>query len=204
MGCCCSSDKEGEEARETEMAAQKMAQSLVVSAKLSAPTVKISEGNKLTGHSLALVAAPLEQDAAYWEWHISLPARKHVDTILFGVASKKDRSFYQELAGKDVEEGSSSEEHGTQWMKTVEVQNGDVVGVAVQQSDLPMLQFFHNGDPLYDISVNRFKGTVYPAICLPKSAEEDLQVTAVLMEDKFEHMSPAAKFGPIIVARSIV
>jgi hypothetical protein len=45
---------------------------------------------------------------------------------------------------------------------------------------------------------------VYPAICLPKSAEEDLEVTAVLMEDKFEHMSPAAKFGPIIVARSIV
>jgi hypothetical protein len=181
-----------------------MAKSLVVSAKLSAPTVKISENNTLKGHSMALVAAPLEQDAAYWEWHISLPARKHVETILFGVTSKKDRTFYQELAGKEMEEGVSSEEYGTQWMRTVEVQNGDVVGVAVQQSDLPMLQFFHNGDPLYDISVNRFKGTVYPAICLPKSAEEDLEVTAVLMEDKFEHMSPAAKFGPIIVARSIV
>ena len=89
-------------------------------------------------------------------------------------------------------------------MKAVEVQNGDVVGVAVQQSDLPMVQFFHNGDPLYDISINRFKGTVYPSICLPKSAEEDLEVTAVLAEEKFENMSPAAKFGPIIVARSIV
>lgn len=88
-------------------------------------------------------------------------------------------------------------------MRKVEVQNGDVVGVAVQQSDLPMLQFFHNGEPMYDISVNRFRGTVYPSICLPKSAKE-LQVTAVLLESNFAHMSPAAKFGPIIVARSIV
>ena len=87
------------------MAARELAKSLVVSAKLSAPTVKISESNKLKGHSLALVGTPLEQDAAYWEWSISLPARKHVDTILFGVTSKKDRAFYNELAGKDIEEG---------------------------------------------------------------------------------------------------
>jgi hypothetical protein len=101
--------------------------------------------------------------------------------------------------------GEPSEEASTHWMRKVEVQNGDVVGVAVQQSDLPMLQFFHNGEPLYDISVNRFRGTVYPAICLPISAVvEDLKVTAVLVENKFSHMSPAAKFGPIIVARNIV
>ena len=71
---------------------------------MSAPTVKIAEeGTVLTGHGLALVATALEQDAAYWEWHISLPARKHVDTILFGVTGKKDRQFYQEQ--KDHEEG---------------------------------------------------------------------------------------------------
>jgi hypothetical protein len=89
-------------------------------------------------------------------------------------------------------------------MRKVEVQDGDVVGVAIQQSDLPMVQFFHNSEPLYDIAVNRFRGTVYPAVCLPKSSEETLQVTAVLLEDRFQQMSPAAKFGPIIVARSIV
>jgi hypothetical protein len=89
-------------------------------------------------------------------------------------------------------------------MRKVEVQDGDVVGVAMQQSDLPMVQFFHNGEPLHELAVNRFRGTVYPAICLPKSSSEMLEVTAVLLEDKFKQMSPAAKFGPIIVARSIV
>ncbi len=91
------------------------------------------------------------------------------------------------------------------WMRKVEVQNGDVVGVAIQQSDLPMVQFFHNGEPLHELAVNRFRGTAYPSIFLTEAAEkEDLKASLVVAEDQFEHISPAAKFGPIIVARSIV
>jgi hypothetical protein len=58
---------------------------------------------------------------------------------------------------------------------------------------------FHIPDHTY-----RFRGTVYPSVCLPASVETDLKVTAVLAENQFQQMSPAAKFGPIIVARSIV
>lgn len=94
--------------------------------------------------------------------------------------------------------------NGTKWMRKVEVQNDDIVGVAVQQSDLPMIQFFLNGEPLHESAVNRFRGTVYPAICLPESAEETLKVDVVVAEEKFKRMSPSARFGPIIVARSIV
>jgi hypothetical protein len=106
--CCTDASEEAAAARETEMAAQQSAKSLVISSEMSAPTLKIEEGNVvLTGHGLALVATALEQDAAYWEWHISLPARKHVDTILFGVTSKKDQQFYRDQQqGKNVvEEG---------------------------------------------------------------------------------------------------
>jgi hypothetical protein len=112
MGSCCScctdADEEAAATRETEMAAHQSAKSLVISPKMSAPTVKIMEGNvALTGHGLALVATALEQDAAYWEWHVSLPARKHVDTILFGVTSQKDQQFYREQQGKkEPEEGA--------------------------------------------------------------------------------------------------
>jgi len=67
-----------------------------------------------------------------------------------------------------------------------------------------MVQFFHNGEALYDIAVNRFRGIVYPSVCLPASAEKGLKVTAIVAENKFQQMSPAAKFGPIIVARCIV
>jgi hypothetical protein len=89
-------------------------------------------------------------------------------------------------------------------MRKVEVGNGDVVGVAVQQSDLPMIQFYVNGEPLYDRAVNRFRGSVYPAVCLPQSAKGKLQVRLVLEEDQFKQTSPGQRFGPVIVARSIV
>jgi hypothetical protein len=92
------------------MATQRAAsKSLTISVKMSAPTIKVEQGEDdqtVSGRGLAVVAVPLEQDAAYWEWRISLPARKHVDTVMFGVTSMKDRKFYAELKGKEhVEEG---------------------------------------------------------------------------------------------------
>jgi hypothetical protein len=52
-------------------------------------------------------------------------------------------------------------------MRKIEVSNGDTVGIAVQQSDLPMIQFLLNGEPLPDLIVNRFRGNVYPSVYLP-------------------------------------
>ena len=104
-----------------------------------------------------------------------------------------------------VNTGTSAQHNGTQWMRKVEnVTNGDVIGVAVQQSDLPMVQYYLNGESLYDKAVNRFRGSVYPAICLPGSVKGSLKVDLVLEESKFKQSSPGPRFGPVIVARSIV
>lgn len=89
-------------------------------------------------------------------------------------------------------------------MRKVEVETGDVVGVAVQQSDLPMIQFYLNGEALHDRAVNRFRGSVYPAICLPESVKGNLKVSLVLEEHEFKQRSPGQRFGPVIMARSIV
>lgn len=113
MGICCSccgsdDNEDGEPtARETELAERAAAKSTQISRKFSAPTLTVNEsesGSIVSGQGLGLVGVALEQDAAYWEWHVSLPARQHVDTTLFGVASKKDRTFYQELEGKEPDE----------------------------------------------------------------------------------------------------
>lgn len=205
MGCCCSCIKgEGPSVNENELVEQDSTHQSI-NTRMSSPQIKVEGKLCATGSGLALVGTALEQDAAYWEFHISLPARKHIDTILFGVSTKKDRTFYEGANEKNFEEGVPSKANGTDWMRCVEgIQNNDVIGISIQQSDLPMVQFFHNGEPLYDIAVNRFKGVVYPSVCLPSSVEGDLKVTAVLTEKKFQHKSPGAKFGPIIVARSIV
>eukprot|EP00536_Pseudo-nitzschia_multiseries_P005986 jgi/Psemu1/192065/e_gw1.122.61.1 len=207
MGCCCSCVDKGDGAttKESELVEQDTSRQCI-NVRMSNPSIRVIDKLCATGSGLALIGTALEQDSAYWEFHITLPAKKHVDTILFGVSSKKDRDFYKELADKGEHgEEVSSGSNGTGWMRCVEsLQNDDVIGIAMQQSDLPMVQFFHNGEPLYDIAVNRFRGTVYPSVCLPAAVDEELKVTAVLTESKFKHLSPAAKFGPIIEARSIV
>jgi len=159
MGCCCScvGTNNGSVAKENELVENDTSRQSI-DVRMSSPSIQVTDGLCATGSGLALIGTALEQDAAYWEFHITLPAKKHVDTILFGVSSKKDRNFYNELTdkGQHEEEGLSSDSNGTGWMRCVEgLQNGDVIGIAIQQSDLPMVQFFHNGEPLYDIAVNR-------------------------------------------------
>lgn len=87
-------------------------------------------------------------------------------------------------------------------MRAVEVTQDDVIGVAVQQSDLPMVQFLLNGEPLHDQAINRFRGLVFPAIYLPPDG--DIQIELVMNESGFKEMSPHARFGPVIVARGLI
>mmetsp|Transcript_23756 Transcript_23756/g.66342 ORF Transcript_23756/g.66342 Transcript_23756/m.66342 type:complete len:218 (-) Transcript_23756:259-912(-) len=215
-GCCSCCDSEGTDERETEMQGmsgdkptKEQLKALVVSRSKSSPTIQVKDGRtQVTGHGLALCAVSIEQDAAYWEWHIQIePGTKHIDDILFGVATNKNRGFYKKMKDEGKKLDSSSEDTGTQWMRKIEVQNGDVVGVAVQQSDLPMVQFFLNGEALYDCAINRFRGTVYPSICLPEMKEDDetkVMTNLILIESDFKQISPGPRFGPVIVARSIV
>mmetsp|Transcript_33988 Transcript_33988/g.71503 ORF Transcript_33988/g.71503 Transcript_33988/m.71503 type:complete len:233 (-) Transcript_33988:2802-3500(-) len=167
-----------------------------VSRAMSAPTIQI-QGFKISGSGLALANIPIEQDAAYWEWHVNLPGLPRpprdedneeddddfqdvqmngngssdngsVDddpyAIKFGVATRKDRNFYKSLEHVQEEgDEASSRDDGTFLMRPIpDLRHGDVIGVAVQQSDLPMIQMLLNGEPLMECTINRFRGTVYP------------------------------------------
>jgi hypothetical protein len=96
-------------------------------------------------------------------------------------------------------------------MKAVEVKSDDTVGVAVQQSDLPMIQFLLNGEPLHELAINRFRGTVYPSIYISEATSDngndkgsDIQIHLEMNENGFRQMSPHARFGPVIVARGLI
>jgi len=88
-------------------------------------------------------------------------------------------------------------------MRKIRVCNGDVVGVALQQSDLPMVQVLLNDVVLFDKSINRFKGTVYPAIYLPEN-EGQLSVRLVFSEKDFKKSPPSSRFFPVMVARGMI
>ena len=197
----------------------------------------------MSGSGLALAKIPIEQDATYWEWHVNLPGLpRHPDddeydedrmhslnmdddesatddedpyALKFGVATRKDRHFYKSLESVE-EEGdvASSRDDGTVLMRPISnLRHNDVIGVAVQQSDLPMIQFLLNGEPLPECTINRFRGTVYPAVYIPPGAaeggdrvddDEGISLTAEFDEDQFREMSPHARFGPLLAARGIL
>ena len=86
-----------------------------------------------------------------------------------------------------------------------QLRNGDVVGVAVQQSDLPMIQFIHNGELKHELAINRFRGSVFPSIFLSKEAAESSCIaTAIFGEKEFQQHPPNPRFLPLMAARSIV
>ena len=80
---------------------------------------------QVSGSGLALAKVPVEQDAAYWEWHVHLPGLPPPQTdedddfhnvqmngeedpwsVKFGVATKKDRNFYRLSESAEYEEGT--------------------------------------------------------------------------------------------------
>ena len=67
---------------------------------MSAPTITRESSGSIKGKGLALAGVPIEQDAAYWEWHMEIPSKATVDSILFGVSGKKDEKFYEDLKDK--------------------------------------------------------------------------------------------------------
>ena len=66
---------------------------------------------QVSGHGLALAAVTLEQDSAYFEVHVELKnpnkakeeeAEESSVEIMVGVATRKDRKFYNENEEKDA------------------------------------------------------------------------------------------------------
>ena len=81
--------------------------SITISSQLSSPHIQISSDDSLqvSGVGLALASVSIEQDAAYWEWHIeSTPSDADADaeddvgpSLKFGVSTKKNQAFYEAL-----------------------------------------------------------------------------------------------------------
>jgi hypothetical protein len=73
---------------------------MAISKAMSAPGIACETPLKISGTGLALAAVSIEQDAAYWEWHVEIPKGDSKD-VMFGVATKKDPKFYRELEESD-------------------------------------------------------------------------------------------------------
>ena len=107
---------------------------------------------------IPLASSPIEQDAAYWEIKVV-----KAGAIRLGVARK--------LGPKELEGGVKPPKGGGEpgngraqrsWCADIALAEGDNVGVAFGQADLPNLSFTKNGKPLPEHDVKKIGGMVYP------------------------------------------
>jgi hypothetical protein len=169
---------------------------------MSAPSIEssIDSSDEVKGHGLALADVTVEQDRAYWEWRIRMSEETASTSYpMFGVSNKRNAKFYEILAGSTI----PSHKHGTKFMCDVSnLNDGDVIGVIVKQSEIPMIQLTLNGVLQQELSINRFKGTVYPAIFLPECTVGSMSAKFLYREDQFAYDGCGAP--PLIAGRSIM
>lgn len=196
MGGCCSylkhlisgSDIEmSDNSRTEDLMGESMPQVHSIDIEMSAPSIQtsIDSSDEVSGHGLALADVTVEQDRAYWEWRV----RMHGETAsssypMFGVSNKRNAKFYQILAESTV----PPQNHGTKFMCAVpNLTDGDVVGVVVRQSEIPMIQMCLNGVVQSELVVTRFRGTVYPSIFLPECTVGSMSAKFLYREDQFAY-----------------
>lgn len=180
------------------LAEEAMPQVHEIDAAMSAPSITIANDlkNVVTGFGLALADVPVEQDSAYWEWRISNHSGDGA-VLMFGVSNKRNSKFYEILAESTV----PPEKHGTKFMSPISnLNDGDIVGVVVQQSEIPMIQLYVNGE-IQD-RVSRFRGTVFPALYLPQGSE--MSATFLYREDQYVKGPPVPNLPPLMAERSLM
>ncbi len=174
-----------------------------IDASMSAPSITISGdlNNEVRGYGLALADVPVEQDRAYWEWRVKVVGKKSSDSVdcMFGVSNKRNSKFYEILAESTV----PAEKHGTKFMCAIpNLRDGDVVGVMLQQSELPMVQLYLNGEIQSEGQVSKCRGTIFPSVFLPPGSE--MSAKFLYREDQFIHGPSRPGFGPLLAERSIL
>ncbi|KAL7444820.1 hypothetical protein ACHAXM_009454 [Skeletonema potamos] len=169
---------------------------------MSAPSIEVANdlGNEVKGYGLALTDVSVEQESCYWEWRVRTGGNSTA-TVMVGVSNKRNSTFYEILASSSV----PPEQHGTKFMCTVsDLKDGDVIGVVVQQSELPMIQLFVNGEVEDGLQVTRFRGTVFPSIYLPQQGANNVSASFLYTEEQFIHGPPGPQFHPLIAERSLM
>ena len=128
MGSCCSSCiKAKREDKETELVEQLTTPkpiTFAVSQRMSHPSIRTSgeDGFSITGEGLALIDVVMEQDSAYWEWHIDKVVEGEDDdeedeedlfgeegALMFGLATRKSPEFYKIVEENEDNDGTSQD-----------------------------------------------------------------------------------------------
>eukprot|EP00968_Pinguiococcus_pyrenoidosus_P002601 scaffold145_cov261-Pinguiococcus_pyrenoidosus.AAC.29 len=171
MGGCCSCCSWEEEAFELSVAPTHVE----LSEDNRGKEVRVSNG-RVSGNGTVFANAAVHQDAAYWEikvlknggrivWGISREVERDALNGALCVRGGSDSACVLDSANLDPTSNPDRDpEEETPNSGLMVLNESDVLGVHVQQSDLPMVQFYCNGQEIPNTAVNRFRGLMYPVV----------------------------------------
>mmetsp|Transcript_36093 Transcript_36093/g.45940 ORF Transcript_36093/g.45940 Transcript_36093/m.45940 type:complete len:192 (+) Transcript_36093:140-715(+) len=133
-------------------------------------------GNIVSGNGTAIAATKVEQDAAYWEVKV-------VEAGPFSVGLVKNfdpLSLNCQLF--DIKDAVGIQSSS----KKLQFEPEDIIGVALDQNDIPMLKFYKNGEVLNAFAVKTIQGVYMPAV----SVELGAKVEVIFDESRWQNECP--------------
>mmetsp|Transcript_22336 Transcript_22336/g.68943 ORF Transcript_22336/g.68943 Transcript_22336/m.68943 type:complete len:202 (-) Transcript_22336:2317-2922(-) len=201
MGCLFSCDDEDDEPMaETEVE---------LSATRKGSQVRL-EGGEVHGSGTVFADAAIHQDAAYWEvkiiknggrivWGISRDIERDALNAALSIKEGEDSACVLDSANLDPTSNPDPEDEAPHSGIMV-LNTNDVLGVYVQQSDLPMVQFYCNGQEIPETAVNRFRGLMYPCVSVMGGAI----VKVTFNEESWEYPPAQKKYQAMMKAQELI
>lgn len=202
MGACfgCLKKKDAEETVEVSSNQNPVA-SVTCKIGLKGPSVKISLDSasniySVSGNGTAIGSCSLDCDTAYWEVIVG----PNPAGVKIGI--KRHNLKKQSPLPDGPLDGQTDGEFPSWVLQDDSLQEGDVVGVHWDQTDLPMLSFTKNGVLLDRESVNRVRPAidVVPAV----SVQEGSSCQVVFDGNSFKQKANGSRFKMIVCATNLI
>jgi len=202
MGCCCGKANKDEEDMVEMSTTTNVAVTLKAGAKGEGVQVTPDGGSyTVTGKGTALGSCALDCDVGMWEVVVGKGGGRGVRVGIKRWHSKKPSP----LSGQLGEDGTESWAFPTFANGGKDLEEGDVVSVFWDQTDLPMLSFAVNGVPFPEASVSRIRPSsdIYPA-CSVSGEEGGSECRFVFDGQYFKYPPAGSKFKMVICATSLI
>jgi len=155
-----------------------------------------NNSHSIKGNGIVLGSCALDCDSAYWEILIKSNASNiQIGLVRYDPKNNKQKGGPTELDYKmDLNQKD----------KKVNLNDGDVIGIKWDQTDMPMVVFTINGKTINHASITRVRPSIniYPAVLLEDGGNGACDLIFSRSLFKFKPESP--KFDQIICAKSII
>lgn len=150
----------------------------------------------ISGSGLAIGSCALDCDTAYWEVVVgAIPAG-----LKIGI---KRHNLKKQPSIEDGHLDGNTDGESPSWiLKDEKLQEGDVIGVHWDQTDLPMLSFTKNGDFLDRESINRVRpaNDIVPAVSLQNGST----CQVIFDGNSFKQKPHGSRFKMIVCATNLI